>query len=107
MITIYGASDDLVEVGGCKGADEFGVPGVEWSAELIAPDGSQMAVYARYEGNGCWSVGASQVDEDIPFAPWPVTIRAAQAGADEPHYSAAMDIDAPEGTRLTNVRDGA
>jgi hypothetical protein len=27
MITIYGASDDLVEVEGCEGADEFNVYG--------------------------------------------------------------------------------
>ena len=50
MITIYGASDDLVEVEGCKGAGEFCTD--DWQGELVAPDGSQMRVYARYDAAG-------------------------------------------------------
>lgn len=102
MITIYGASDDLVEVDGCKGADEFSPDDKDtWHADLIGPDGAQMRVFARYERHGCWSVGASQVDEEVPFPSWPVKVRGA-AGR-EPRYSAVMEIDAPDGTRLTNI----
>lgn len=103
MITVYGASDDLIEVDGCKGADEFNAYGdpTNWHGDLIAPDGSQMRIMASYERNGCWSVGACQVDEDVPFPAWPVTIRAARDR--EPRYTAVMEIDAPEGTRLTNI----
>jgi hypothetical protein len=96
-ITIHGASDDLVEVDGCKGADEFGAD--DWSAELVAPDGGQMRVYCRFEDNGCWSVGVSQVDEDVPLPSWPLTITQQERGG-----SALLTIDAPEGTRLTNVK---
>lgn len=102
MITIYGASDDLIEVAGCKGADEFSPDaGDAWHADLIAPDGGQMRVYARYERNGAWSVAAAQADDDIPFPAWPVKVRAA-AGR-EPRYSAVLEIDAPEGTRLAAI----
>lgn len=102
MIIIYGASDDLIEVSGCKGADEFGPDDKDaWHADLIAPDGGQMRVYARYERTGAWSVGAAQADEEVPFPAWPVKVRAAVRT--ETRYSAVMEIDAPEGTRLTNI----
>lgn len=106
MITIYGASDDLVEVKGCIGADEFYALGDpdNWHADLIAPDGPQLRVHAAYERTGSWSVGASPFDEDeAPFPAWPVTIRAADAARREPPHSAVLEVDAPEGTRITNV----
>lgn len=97
-ITIYGASDDLVEVAGCEGADEFNSD--DWTGDLIAPDGSQMRVYVRYE-IGHWSVGVSQVDEEFQLPGWPVTITQAPAmNPDNPGYSALLTIDAPDGTRL-------
>lgn len=103
-ITIYGASDDLIEVGGCKGADEFSPDGNDaWHADLIAPDGGQMRVFARYERHGCWSVGASQVDEDVPFPAWPVKVRAADPASHETRYCAVLEIDAPDGTRLAGI----
>lgn len=103
MITIYGASDDLVEVEGCEGADEFCTD--DWQGELVAPDGSQMRVYARYELSGCWSVGAAQVDEEHQLPGWPVTItQAAAMNPDNPGYSALLSVDAPEGTTLANVK---
>jgi hypothetical protein len=102
MITIYGASDDLVEVDGCEGADEFGVD--RWHGDLIAPDGSQMRVHCWYGDNGCWQVGVGQVDEDVQLPAWPVTITQAPAmNPDNPGYSALLTIDAPEGTRLANI----
>lgn len=107
MITVYGASDDLVEVAGCANADEFNTRG-DWSAVLIAPDGGRMRVYARYELGGCWSVGVGQVDEDHQLPAWPVTITQAPAmNPDNPGYSALLTIDAPEGTQLaTRVESG-
>lgn len=105
MITIYGASDDLVEVDGCEGADEF--PSDDWSGVLVGPDGvQQMRVYCRYESNGCWSVGAVQIDEQYQLPEWPVTITQAPAmNPDNPGYSALLTIDAPEGTRLVTEAD--
>jgi|ERR1044071_5669060 hypothetical protein len=102
MITIYGASDDLVEVDGCEGADEFNAD--DWSADLIAPDGGHMRVYCRFELTGCWSVGVGQPDEDYQLPGWPVTITQAPAmNPGNPGYSAKLTIDAPAGTRLANV----
>ena len=59
-VTIYGASDDLVEVAGCEGADEFNVRG-RWQGDLVAPGGTeQMRVHCWYDDDGCWQVGVGQ-----------------------------------------------
>jgi hypothetical protein len=103
MITIYGASDDLVEVGGCKGADEFSTD--NFAADLIAPDDSQMSVFCWYDLSGCWAVGIGQTEEDHPLPGWPMKILQGGAYAYSPDYSAVLEIDAPDGTRLTNIRE--
>lgn len=98
MITIYGASDDLIEVEGCDGADEFNSyerGPVMWRGDLIAPDGDAMRVHALYDG--CWSVAVGQVDEDKPLPDWDIDV------FQEGHYSTGVKIDAPQGTRLANV----
>lgn len=105
MITIYGASDDLVEVDGCEGADEFGSYGYEgtavhWRGDFIAPGGGtipeQLRVYAIYDG--CWHFSLGQVLEDVPLPPWPATFTQHERGD-----SVLLSIDAPPGTRLDNV----
>ena len=109
MITIYGASDDLVEVDGCEGADEFdvGAPG-RWQGDLIAPGGTeQMRVHCWYDDDGCWQVGVGQVLEETRLPAWPVSIT--QAPGPRPAvtgHSAMLSIDAPPGTRLDNIKDG-
>ena len=105
MITIYGASDDLVEVGGCEGADEFNVRD-RWQGDLAPPgEAEQMRVHCWYDQDGCWQVGVGQVIEDNPLPPWPITITQAPAmNPANPGYSALLSIDAPEGTRLVNVK---
>lgn len=101
-ITIYGASDDLVEVNVGGNPDEFNAD--DWSATLAAPDGSQMRVYCRFELTGCWSVGIGQVDEDFQLPAWPVAItQAAAMNPDNPGYSAMLVIDAPDHTLLGDV----
>ncbi|HZB31251.1 MAG TPA: hypothetical protein VE465_13890 [Streptosporangiaceae bacterium] len=106
-IKIYGASDDLVEVEGCEGADEFNVYGTDtpdsevmWRGDLIAPGGTEaMQVHAIRTGEGCWAVAIGQADESIPLPPWPVRIEQHRSIP----YSTVLRIDAPYGTRLTNV----
>src|ERR1700727_2787950 len=100
MITIYGASDDLVEVDGCEGADEFNSD--DWSANIVGPGATeQMHVRCWYDLNGTWQVGVGQVDESVPLAPWPLRIRqglgSPDDGAHAPDYSVVLEIDAPEG----------
>jgi len=104
MITIYGASDDLVEVDGCEGAREFNAG--HWQGDLAPPgEVEQMRVHCWYDDDGCWQVGVGQVIEDNPLPPWPITITQAPAmNPANPGYSALLSIDAPEGTRLVNVK---
>jgi hypothetical protein len=103
MITIYGASDDCVEVAGVEGADEFYVDAKGcWQADLVAPGGTdQMRVRAEYDpdGSGCWVISLSQVDESVPFPAWGNGTEQAPSG-----YSTLIRIDAPEGTRMANVK---
>jgi len=107
-ITIYGASDDLVEVAGCEGADEFNVLEDEWQADLVAPDGTQMRVAAEWgygDCTGVWCIRVSQVCDEHPLPGWPVTITQQPAmNPDDVGYSPLLTIDAPEGTKLANVK---
>jgi hypothetical protein len=104
VITIYGASDDLVEVAGCEGADEFNSD--HWSGDLAPPgEVEQMRVHCWYDKDGCWQIGVGQVIEDNPLPPWPISITQAPAmNPDDPGYSVLLTIDAPEGTRLVNIQ---
>lgn len=102
-ITVYGASDDLVEVDGCEGADEFNVYGDHWQGDLMLSVAEQMRVHCWYDDDGCWQVGVGQVIEDVQLPAWPVTITQ-KAGHSGPGYSALLTIDAPEGTKLVNIK---
>lgn len=104
MITIYGASDDLVEVDGCPGADEFNVyrtdGAIMWHGDFVASGthaSEQMRVYAIFDS--CWHFSVGQVHEDLPVPDWGNIIQQAPDCA----YSAILSIEAPEGTRLTNI----
>ncbi|WP_166344978.1 hypothetical protein [Phytoactinopolyspora limicola] len=104
-ILIYGASDDLVEVQGCRGAEEFShYDQGPWRADLIAPNGEQMRVHVLFDG--CWHVAVGQVDEDVPLPQWPLRFEQGQRGDGSPGYSVVLCVDAPDGTRLTNVSGG-
>jgi len=83
-ITIYGASDDLVEVEGCEGSGR---------------------VQHRPLAGRPRAAGVGQVIEDHPLPPWPISITQAPAmSPGNPGYSALLTIEAPDGTRLVNVR---
>lgn len=100
-IVIYGASDDLVEIEGCEGADEFSVYDETWRGDLIAPNGEAIRVHLIYDG--CWHVALGQVIEDVQFPDWPVRYSQQKRHDGSDGYSARVEIDAPEGTCLTNV----
>jgi hypothetical protein len=102
-IRIYGASDDLIEVEGCEGADEFNTyerGPVMWRGDLRAPTGDAMRAYAPYDG--CWSIALGQANDDGPIPSWPITI----APAPDTSYSTMAEVDAPDGTVLENVWPG-
>jgi hypothetical protein len=60
-------------------------------------------VRAEYDpdGSGCWVISLSQTDESVPFPAWGNGIEQGPNG-----YSTLIRVDAPEGTRLTNVEPG-
>jgi hypothetical protein len=103
-VTIYGASDDLVEVTGCDGADEFTHYNGIWHGDLIAPDGWAMRVHAYYDRDGCWQVGAGQVAEDTALPDWPVQLVQPGTGP-VPKYSTGLTVEVPDGTRLVACID--
>lgn len=95
-VTVYGASDDLVEIDGCEGADEFShLSSTPWVGDLTAPNGESMRISVHYDG--CWHTAVGQAGEDTPFPTWPVTI------TQHPNvpYSTLTTIEVPEGTTLT------
>ncbi len=90
----YGASDDLIEVDGVKGADEFCNDGA--TDGIIAAKfnlGGKLRVYAIYDG--CWMFAVGQVDEGIPLPDWPMRFTQHSEG-----YSAQMEIDVPDDVKL-------
>lgn len=120
----YGASDDLVEVEGIKGGDEFGAYGQEdvFNAvfslvvdakelntpeygKVIRPEQPRLHVYASYSpkitSNGCWVFGVGKVDEDQPFPDWPIRIvdRKEHGTA----HSVQLEIDCPDDVSVVRV----
>lgn len=96
-IEITGGSDDLIEVSGCEGEDEYCNPEsvlVKLSGNLVAPDGAGVRINALYD-NGCWSFSVGLIDEDTPWPGWDMEI----TEGDRP-YNTLLTIDAPEGTRF-------
>jgi hypothetical protein len=86
----YGASDDLIEIDGVKGGDEFGA----WfnSEELMQGCfvlGGVMKIYAIYDG--CWHFSIGPVDEDIEMPDWPIRYKLHERG-----YSVQLEIDVPD-----------
>lgn len=91
----YGASDDLVEVEGVLGGDEFGVyqsgNGRYHGSFLL---GGEMRVHAIYDGT--WSFAVGQVDEAVPLPDWPVRLKWPGGRG----YSTRLEIDVPEGVKV-------
>lgn len=92
-LRFYGASDDLLE---CEGAirEEIGCfnkPGVY---HLKSEDG-ELLIVGYYLDSGLWSIGVSQVAENIPLPAWPVTYSVHECG-----YSPQVTILVPDDTAL-------
>lgn len=91
-VSIYGSSDDLIEIEGIKGANEFGLSGetceeIDISRPFVI--GGKMKIYAIYDG--CWHFSIGPVDEGIQIPNWPVRFSLYESG-----YSALMQIDVPD-----------
>lgn len=90
----YGASDDLIEVTGVKGGDEFNAYGSKDGIHAKFNLGGKMRIYAIYDG--CWMFAIGQVDEDILLPDWPITITQSR----EVPYSTQLEIVVPDDVKL-------
>ncbi|QMM52455.1 hypothetical protein HVX06_08065 [Enterobacter sp. RHB15-C17] len=92
-LTFYGASDDLLE---CEGAirEEIGCYNEPGIYHLKSAEG-ELQVVGYYLDSGLWSLGISQVTEDMPLPAWPVTYAVHERG-----YSAQLTITVPDDTTL-------
>jgi hypothetical protein len=99
MIRIYGASDDLVEVD-ADVRDEFNLGRDGTRLRLTAPDGQSLDVVAQFCPPGDarldWTLAVEAHDS---YPSWPVRF------TERPDYEGdpAVEVDAPEGTTVTDV----
>lgn len=92
-LRFYGASDDLFE---CEGAIReeiycFNKPAIY---HLKSVEG-EMQVVGYYLDSGLWSVGVSQIAEDVPLPAWPVQYQVHEHG-----YSPLLTLHVPDDTAL-------
>jgi hypothetical protein len=90
----YGASDDLIEVKGVKGEDEFGAYNGDDLIHGVFNLGGKMRIYAIYDG--CWMFAVGQVDEEIPLPDWPIRIVQSR----KVPYSVELQIDVPDDVKV-------
>ena len=93
MIKIFGSSDDLIEVEGCTGANEFyaGGSGLVGGVIYLSSDLGIMKIYALYDG--CWHFSVGLNDDGDTFPDWPISICRHKNG-----YSTVLQILAPNNT---------
>lgn len=96
-LTIYGASDDLIEVDGIEGADEFSKPKGSWTGLIENPDGNKLAVFVDYRRTGTWTVAFGQYDEDSTVPDWPLSF---EVDEELCSYSMKATLEVPEGTTI-------
>jgi len=101
-LTVFGSSDDLIEVDGVEGADEFNDTSGHWRGIIEAPDGATAIVYVDLRRNGTWTVALGQYEEDYPLPNWPVSITVDE---DLCAYSTKATIEVPEGTTIRKYED--
>jgi hypothetical protein len=90
-----GGSDDLIEIEGVKGGDEFGA--LSKDEEFIAGTfnlGGKLRIRALYDG--CWSFSVGQVDEDIPLPNWPIRVEQSPRTP----YSVRLVVECPDDVKV-------
>lgn len=93
-LTVFGASDDLVESHGITGADEFNA--IDGGRLFISSSEGALHLWCFYTPAGTWAVGVSQIDEDAATPSWPIRI----VQSSECRYSMQLEIDCPDDARL-------
>ena len=103
-LTIFGSSDDLIEVDGISGGDEFSKPNGSWIGVIEAPDGDTALVFVDYRPNGTWTVALAQYGEDYKLPAWPQSFEVDEAFC---RYSVKAAIIVPEGTTIREIEKSA
>lgn len=96
-LTIYGASDDLVECSGIPGADEFNIitDRVHKGHIEINADGIELRVDVLYSGG--WSFAIQPQDGECDVMPdWKVT----REWGTEVRYSEFVTIELPDDAKM-------
>ncbi|MGH3703012.1 MAG: hypothetical protein ACRDT9_00145 [Agromyces sp.] len=98
-LTIYGASDDLVEVEG-EFREEFNAYG-PWTGRIIAPNGDALTVRAEFAApgpyKGEWTIA---VENTGTWPAWPMHFAERADREGDP----ALVIDVPVGTIVEEVQ---
>ena len=105
-LRFYGVSDDLVEIeGGIQDEpDEIGSYDAEAVLRVADKAGNGLHVHVNYAHGGpagCWMVGISQLDEDVPLPAWPMRWGIGGRG-----YSVQLELDVPDRVRVTEMPRG-
>lgn len=111
-ITVHGASDDLIEVGGpCWYNGIVWADGNELSANgwdkmlaatlYVVDDSGNPQAVVRSIYDGTWSFAIGMVDEDRAWPDFPVRV----VKSDVCPYSMALEIEVPEGHYLIHEGD--
>lgn len=92
IITIWGASDDLVEIeGDCPGCDEYNTTSDHGHKIILQSGKDRMTIYVHYQGT--WGFAVCQPN-DIE---WPIT----RSWGDKKEYSDTLYITVPDDTEVT------
>lgn len=102
ILNAYGHSDDLVELTGIPGADEYPISKNKWVGVIEAPNGDTALLYVDYRSNGCWTVTLGLYEEDYSLPDWPVTVTVDPDKANR--YSTYFTVEVPDGTTITPVK---
>lgn len=106
IVSVYGASDDLIEWDGCDGADEFNVYNPSFGEFLLESlaESEVMVVIVEYTDLGSWSIALApwmtDDGEGVPMPSWPMSW-AQPTGC--PDYSAHLTIECPDDVTLTRL----
>lgn len=91
-LTIYGASDDLVEVEG-EFSEEFGAYG-GWRGRVVAPNGDSLIVTAEFDKPGSTADWTLSVENTGTWPDWPMHFAERPDREGDP----ALVLDVPAGT---------
>jgi hypothetical protein len=101
-VRVYGSSDDLIEVEGIEGEDEFNETKGGWVGVLESLDGDTALLYVDYRKNGTWTVTLGLWEDDYILPAWPIRLYSDKAVNG---YSVVAEITVPDGTTVSEYKE--